>query len=142
MLAPAQIANLPAGRVVVIRRGIAPVIGRAQMAWKRRDVRRRARLLRRIEAESRWHRRGEATRVWADGQLERLLVLLAARWPERYGEAAERVRSSNRMFAELRAIRRGTEHGQAVEATALHEPGPDGGRPAGPVGGAGDGRWT
>ena len=39
VLQPAQIANLPAGRVLVIRRGLAPVIGRAQMAWRRRDVR-------------------------------------------------------------------------------------------------------
>lgn len=36
---PAQIANLPAGQVLVIRRGIGPVIGRATMAWRRRDVR-------------------------------------------------------------------------------------------------------
>ncbi|GAA4895687.1 type IV secretory system conjugative DNA transfer family protein [Actinomycetospora straminea] len=39
VLAPAQIANLPAGKVVVYRRGIAPVIGRARMAWARSDVR-------------------------------------------------------------------------------------------------------
>ena len=39
VLAPAQIANLPAGKVVVYRRGIAPVIGRARMAWTRSDVR-------------------------------------------------------------------------------------------------------
>ena len=39
VLAPAQIANLPAGKVVVYRRGIAPVIGRARMAWTRADVR-------------------------------------------------------------------------------------------------------
>ncbi|MCE3552409.1 TraM recognition domain-containing protein [Pseudonocardia sp. RS11V-5] len=39
VLAPAQIANLPTGKVLVIRRGIAPVVGRAQMAWRRRDVR-------------------------------------------------------------------------------------------------------
>lgn len=144
VLAPAQIANLPAGRVVVIRRGIAPVIGRAQMAWKRRDVRRRARLLARIEAETRWHCRGEAVRTWTDLQLEHALTVLAGRWPGRFGEAAERARSSNRMFAELRAIRRSGEHDQAVEATALLEPGPDGegGRPPGPADGAGDGRWT
>lgn len=36
---PAQIANLPAGQVLVIRRGIGPVIGRATMAWRRHDVR-------------------------------------------------------------------------------------------------------
>ncbi|SDH19230.1 type IV secretory system conjugative DNA transfer family protein [Pseudonocardia oroxyli] len=39
VLAPAQIANLPAGKVLVIRRGIPPVVGRAQMAWRRRDLR-------------------------------------------------------------------------------------------------------
>jgi hypothetical protein len=39
VLQPAQLANLPAGRVVVIRRGLPPVIGRAPMAWHRADVR-------------------------------------------------------------------------------------------------------
>ena len=39
MLAPAQLANLPAGRVVAFRRGMAPVIGRAEQAHRRRDVR-------------------------------------------------------------------------------------------------------
>src|SRR3954463_8069654 len=39
VLAPAQIANLPAGKVLVIRRGLAPVVGRVQPAWRRRDVR-------------------------------------------------------------------------------------------------------
>jgi type IV secretory pathway TraG/TraD family ATPase VirD4 len=39
VLSPAQIANLPAGKVLVIRRGMAPVVGWAQMAWRRRDVR-------------------------------------------------------------------------------------------------------
>ena len=42
MLPAAQIANLPTGRVLLIRRGIAPVIGRVQMAWRRRDVRHHA----------------------------------------------------------------------------------------------------
>jgi len=39
VLSPAQLANLPAGRVVVFRRGLAPVVGRVRMAWHRRDVR-------------------------------------------------------------------------------------------------------
>ncbi|GAA3242513.1 hypothetical protein GCM10017691_46660 [Pseudonocardia petroleophila] len=39
VLPAAQLANLPAGRVMLIRRGLAPVIGRVQMAWQRRDVR-------------------------------------------------------------------------------------------------------
>lgn len=39
VMAPAQIANLPEGRVLVFRRGIRPVLGRARMAWHRPDVR-------------------------------------------------------------------------------------------------------
>ena len=39
VLAPAQLANLPAGRVVAFRRGMPPVIGRAEQAHRRRDVR-------------------------------------------------------------------------------------------------------
>lgn len=39
VLSPAQIANLPAGRVLVIRREIPPVIGRAQMLWQRPEHR-------------------------------------------------------------------------------------------------------
>lgn len=39
VLAPAQIANLPARCVVVFRRGMPVVVGRARMAWQRRDVR-------------------------------------------------------------------------------------------------------
>ncbi len=35
---PAQIANLPAGRVLVIRRALPSVLGRARMAWHRLDV--------------------------------------------------------------------------------------------------------
>ena len=39
VLAPAQLANLPAGRVVAFRRGMPPVIGRAERAHRRHDVR-------------------------------------------------------------------------------------------------------
>ena len=39
VLAPAQIANLPTGKVLLIRRGLAPVVGRVSPAWRRRDVR-------------------------------------------------------------------------------------------------------
>src|SRR4051794_20024551 len=39
VLAPAQLANLPARRVVAFRRGMPPVIGRAEQAHRRRDVR-------------------------------------------------------------------------------------------------------
>jgi len=44
VLAPAQLANLPAGRVVVFRRGMPPAVGRVAMAWNRRDVRAHAKL--------------------------------------------------------------------------------------------------
>jgi len=39
VLVPAQLANLPAGKVVVFRRGMAPAVGTVRMAWNRRDVR-------------------------------------------------------------------------------------------------------
>jgi len=42
VLAPAQLANLPAGKVVVFRRGMAPAVGTVRMAWNRRDVRAQA----------------------------------------------------------------------------------------------------
>jgi type IV secretion system protein VirD4 len=45
VLAPAQIANLPAGKVLLIRRGLAPVVGRVRPAWRRRDVRAQQRAL-------------------------------------------------------------------------------------------------
>ena len=44
VLAPAQIANLPTGKVLLIRRGLAPVIGRVRPAWKRGDVKAQQRL--------------------------------------------------------------------------------------------------
>ncbi|WP_226353754.1 type IV secretory system conjugative DNA transfer family protein [Pseudonocardia sp. ICBG601] len=44
VLSAAQLANLPGGHVVVFRRGMAPAVGRVQMAWRRRDVRAQARV--------------------------------------------------------------------------------------------------
>jgi type IV secretion system protein VirD4 len=40
VLSPAQIAQLPARRVVIIRRGMPAAVGTVRMAWRRRDVRR------------------------------------------------------------------------------------------------------
>jgi hypothetical protein len=45
VLAPAQIANLPTGKVLLIRRGLAPIVGRVTPAWRRRDVRAHQRAL-------------------------------------------------------------------------------------------------
>lgn len=39
VLTPAQIAQLPEGNVIAIRRGLPPVVGTTVMAWERRDVR-------------------------------------------------------------------------------------------------------
>jgi type IV secretion system protein VirD4 len=47
VLSPAQIAQLPAGRVVIIRRSMPPAIGQVTMAWERRDVKAAARRQRR-----------------------------------------------------------------------------------------------
>jgi type IV secretion system protein VirD4 len=43
VLSASQLANLPTGRVVVFRRGMPPAVGRVEMAWRRRDVRKSSR---------------------------------------------------------------------------------------------------
>lgn len=77
VLAPAQLANLPAGRIVVFRRDMPPVIGRAEQAWKRRDVhafhhpdaltvRARARIAHNRARAARWLARStRPARAWA-----------------------------------------------------------------------------
>lgn len=42
VLTPSQLANLPERMLVVFRRGMPPVVGRARMVWQRRDVRQAA----------------------------------------------------------------------------------------------------
>ena len=66
VLSPAQLSNLPAGRVVVFRRGLPPVVGRVRMVWRRRDVRTQTKLARResqavIEAAAELARRDSHT---------------------------------------------------------------------------------
>jgi type IV secretory pathway TraG/TraD family ATPase VirD4 len=85
VLSAAQLAQLPAGRVVVIRRGMPPAIGTVRMAWQRRDVRLAARRLRRVEcaAERAVHRarRNEVLarrRVWAAAVARRSIEALRA----------------------------------------------------------------
>ncbi|ALE82470.1 type IV secretory system conjugative DNA transfer family protein [Pseudonocardia sp. HH130629-09] len=104
VLAPAQIANLPAGRVVVIRRGIAPVIGRARMAWRRRDVLGYQRDVRRVDVRAARAARWAEARMWRDEALQALLGVLAGWWPERYRQRYEHQRDENRMFRELAVI--------------------------------------
>jgi hypothetical protein len=57
VLSPALISQLPARHVVIIRRGMSPMIGRVQMAWKRGEVKaakRAARWARRAVVVGRW----------------------------------------------------------------------------------------
>jgi type IV secretory pathway TraG/TraD family ATPase VirD4 len=69
VLSPGQIAQLPARHVVIIRRGMAPAVGKVEMAWKRRDVKTAQRAARRAELLQRW----DAAR---DGAAERLAALI------------------------------------------------------------------
>ena len=71
VLTPAQIAQLRRGRVLLIRRDMAPVVGTVEMAWQRPDVRAVLRANRRkARAEKRaatWsHRRQRARQYWAE----------------------------------------------------------------------------
>ena len=50
---PARVANLPSRRVIVFYRGMAPVVGRVKMAWRRRDVRALARRARAADRAAR-----------------------------------------------------------------------------------------
>jgi type IV secretion system protein VirD4 len=54
VLSPAQIAQLPARHVVIIRRGMAPAVGTVQMAWKRADVKAARRATAWADRTERW----------------------------------------------------------------------------------------
>jgi type IV secretion system protein VirD4 len=54
VLSPAQIAQLPARHVVIIRRGMAPAVGTVEMAWKRADVKAARRAMAWGEWTERW----------------------------------------------------------------------------------------
>jgi type IV secretion system protein VirD4 len=98
VLSPAQFAQLAAGRVVIIRRGMPPAIGRVQMAWKRHDVRTVARqdrrYARRADRQAVWTARRAVWAVrWAElrALLEAGLTALA----QRIDQAAERRRAGD-----------------------------------------------
>jgi type IV secretion system protein VirD4 len=92
VLPPAQIAQLPAGQVVIFHSGMAPALGKAEMAWKRRDVRAAhredARIARQIErAPIRAARRAAWAARWAHARqaADRAMTATAA-WVDRIGE--------------------------------------------------------
>lgn len=107
VLSPAQIAQLPAGRAVIIRRGMPPAIGRVQMAWKRRDVRAVARNERWEDRAVLWRRRGEVA-------LERASSTVARHYPRfepiarqiRHGHTALRIARAERTEPMNRAVHR------------------------------------
>ena len=65
VLSPAQLAQLPARHVVLIRRGMAPAVGKVQMAWKRGDVKATTRALRWADHLERWRQHRERALEWA-----------------------------------------------------------------------------
>jgi type IV secretion system protein VirD4 len=97
---PAQIAQLPKGRVLLILRGLPPVIGKVKMAWQRPDVKavKRAdrRELRAAKRRAVWaHRRELAHRYWAEfraavGELAEEFVQTVGEWSEHRRQAAWR----------------------------------------------------
>ena len=90
VLTAAQIAQLPFRKVLIIRRGMPAAVGRVQMAWRRRDVRRDQRRRRWATRRAAWAKRvsgwwtvgTQTAREWAAPRLER-----------RRGAGADRVRA-------------------------------------------------
>jgi type IV secretion system protein VirD4 len=80
VLSAAQIAQLPARHVVIIRRGMPPAVGKVQMAWRRRDVRRTRRAMVWADRFERWAAARDRAAEWAAAYLDvaadRLLPLL------------------------------------------------------------------
>jgi type IV secretion system protein VirD4 len=85
VLSPAQIAQLPARHVVVVRRGMAPAVGRVRMAWKRSDVRRVRRAEALVDRLERW----EALRGRAAGWIGDRLAAADARMAPLAGRIAD-----------------------------------------------------
>jgi type IV secretory pathway TraG/TraD family ATPase VirD4 len=89
VLSAAQIAQLPARRVLVIRRGMPPAIGRVQMAWTRPDVRATQQATRRTQRAHRRATQLAMAKAWLAGRVEqgRTVLQLLDRDPN---TAAER----------------------------------------------------
>jgi type IV secretory pathway TraG/TraD family ATPase VirD4 len=120
VLSPALISQLPAQHVVIIRRGMSPMIGRVQMAWKRAEVKaakRAARWERRLDALGQRtaplralerRQRAALTRQIRRGlvELHELVTALSAWARGRWAGWTERVPGENR---EQRRVRRQVE---------------------------------
>ena len=113
IFSPAQLAQLPPFRVVVIRRGLPPVIGKTERYWKRADYR----------AVQRADRREKRAQVWA-----RRRQAAAHHWAELKAAVAELVDTAADLARQLReqyqqaAARRAQRRAQQAEAERVaHE---------------------
>jgi type IV secretion system protein VirD4 len=106
VLPPAQIAQLGFGQVVIFRRGLAPVIGRVEMAWKRHDVRTIAR------QERRAARRHQRSIVWTARRAG-----WAARWARTVAALDTALTIVAAWIDRVTAPRTHTQHGDGAEAT-------------------------
>jgi type IV secretion system protein VirD4 len=99
VLSAAQIAQLPAGHVVLIRRGMPPAIGRVRMAWRRGDVKAAARA-------QRWEQRAERVALARERAAQWAIAAaaeLAATNP-RLGPLAERIHTAAQLSRPVRFV--------------------------------------
>jgi type IV secretion system protein VirD4 len=106
VLPPAQISQLGFGQVVIFRRGLAPVIGRVEMAWKRRDVRSVARQDRRAV------RRHQRSVVWTARRAG-----WAARWAQTVAALDTALTTVATWLDRVTQPRTSGERGDSAEAT-------------------------
>jgi type IV secretion system protein VirD4 len=92
VLTAAQIAQLPFGKVVIIRRGMPAAIGRVLMAWKRRDVRGIARAKRRTERRALWAGRLRVARARLTASIAAVALNRMDRRPNRLAVLLDRLR--------------------------------------------------
>jgi type IV secretory pathway TraG/TraD family ATPase VirD4 len=127
VLSPGQIAQLPARHVLIIRRGMAPAIGKVEMAWKRRDVKAARRAARRVELLERWNTACEAWALRIAGLVDAL---------------ADRVDPWMARFADFTAKTRAATPSDDMPAAAPELVTAEAVRVDTELTGEGDGRWT
>lgn len=131
VLPAAQIANLPAGQVMLIRRGIPPVIGRATMVWRRVDVRahtftqRHPTTMKRVHRAAAWERHTLHTAAAALAAFDGWVAALDARVAAQLSAAGRQQR------------RRAGGHEVRYEVVPTRRP-----ELVEPGGRADDGRWS
>ncbi|PRX47740.1 TraM-binding TraD/TraG-like protein [Prauserella shujinwangii] len=97
VLTPAQIAQLPPRRVLIIRRNMPAAVGRVQMAWKRGDVRAVARAERWALRLQRWQ---TLRHRWTERAADRLATV-----HPRFDSLPHQVRAAHRLTTQAQAVR-------------------------------------